>query len=87
MISQLKKKQMRVVGFKETLKVIKAGQARVVYLAEDADEHIKEQIERACQQHEIPLEMVERKTYLGEACGIDVGSATAALLDKSELSK
>lgn len=87
MISQLKKKQMRAVGFKETLKAIKVGQARVVYLAEDADEPIKEQIGKACQQHEIPLEMVERKTYLGEACGIDVGSATAALLDKSELSK
>ncbi len=87
MISQLRKKQMRVVGFKETLKAITAGQVRVVYLAKDADEPIKDQIIKACDNNQIPLEMIERKTYLGEACGIDVGSATAALLDKSELSK
>jgi len=87
MMSQLRKRQTRVVGFKETLKVIKAGQALKVYLAEDADQHIKEQIKEASEQQKIPLELVERKTSLGEACGIDVGSATAALIDTSEFSK
>lgn len=87
MMSQLRKKQARVVGFKETLKAIKAGQALKVYLAEDADQHIIEQIQEASEHQEIPLEMVERKTFLGQACGIDVGSATAALIDTSEFSK
>ncbi len=86
-MSQLKKRQTRVVGFKETLKAIKAGQALKVYLAEDADQPIKNQIREAAKENKIPLEMVERKTYLGEACGIDVGSATAALIDKNDFSK
>lgn len=87
MMSQLRKRQGRVVGFKETLKAIKNGQALKVFLAEDADQPIKDQIQEASKKNKIPLEMVERKTYLGEACGIDVGSATAALIDTSEFSK
>ena len=83
MISQLKKRGNRVVGFKETTKAVKNGRAKAVFLAEDADPPLQEEIKKICRQKDVKLEMVERKTYLGDACGIDVGSSTAALIKEN----
>ncbi len=84
MKGQLRRNSKRVVGLKQTLKVIQKDKAEVVFLANDADSHIREQVEQACQEKDVTLEMVESKARLGEACGIDVGSATAAMLKNNQ---
>lgn len=82
MLCQLRKPSKRVVGLKQTVKVAASGEAQHIFLARDADPPLKKEIEDLCREYSLPLTMVETRVHLGEACGIDVGSATAALLKK-----
>ncbi|MGM0601919.1 MAG: ribosomal L7Ae/L30e/S12e/Gadd45 family protein [Bacillota bacterium] len=69
-----------IVGTKQTLKAIKEKRVSKVFLADDIDQHIKEEILYAVKDNNIPFEMVESKMKLGRECGIDVSAASAALL-------
>ncbi len=69
-----------VVGTKQTLKAIKERRVSKVFLADDIDRHIKEEILYVVKDNNIPFEMVESKMKLGRECGIDVSAASAALL-------
>lgn len=70
----------RVIGSKQVKKAVIQGQARKVFIAGDAEPHILESIVGQCRQSQIEYEIVETMKLLGDACGIEVGSATAALL-------
>lgn len=67
----------KVVGTKQVLRALSQGRARVVYLAQDADAAIRDQVQAACQGQAVPLEPVASMKILGEACGIAVGAAVA----------
>ncbi len=71
----------RVVGAKQVKKAIVRGIVNKVYIAGDAEPHVVEPIKQLCYQRQVGFEMVNSMKILGEACGIDVGSATVALLD------
>lgn len=77
------KQASRVIGAKQVKKAITRGIASKVFIACDAEPHVVEPIKQLCQQHQVEIEMVTSKKALGEACGIDVGSATVALLDNN----
>lgn len=70
----------KVIGTKQVKKAIGRGIVSKVYIASDAEPHVVEPIKQLCQQHQVEFEMVSSMKILGEACGIDVGSATVALL-------
>lgn len=70
------------VGAKQTLKAIQKNEAKVVYLAMNAERHITEPIKQACLEKDIPVEMVETMKQLGKACGILVGCAAATLVEE-----
>lgn len=70
----------KIVGLKQTLRAIQANQAALVYLAQDADLKVVEEIAGLCRKHEVPVEYAETMKQLGKACGIDVGASTACLL-------
>lgn len=70
----------KIVGTKQVKKAIIKGQVRKTYIASDAEAHIIEPLKELCQEHQVPYEMVESMKLLGDACGIDVGSAAVALL-------
>ena len=70
-----------VVGAKQLKKAVKAGRAKVVFLAENADPAITEPIEALCQLNAVNYAWVRSMTDLGHACGIEVGAAAAAALD------
>jgi len=72
----------RIVGTKQTLKALEAGEVKLVYLAKDADTRITEPVIERCKQMGIEIEYVETMAELGRACGIDVGAAVACLLKK-----
>ena len=69
-----------VVGTRQTVKMVKANEARLVYLAKDADAHIADEVENACNNHNVKLIYVDSMDDLGHACGIERMTASAALL-------
>ena len=80
MLSELKTKS-KVIGVKQSLKAVKAGAARCVYFAEDADPMLLDPIRELCTAAEIEMIAAESMDMLGQACGIDVGATVVVLLE------
>ena len=78
---RLRAARNRTVGTKQTLKAVERRVARVVFLAEDADETILRDLRKACQEHSVEIIEVESMAELGRACGIEVGAASAAVIE------
>jgi large subunit ribosomal protein L7A len=70
----------RVVGLKQTLRAVKSGTARTVYVAENAEEKIKKQIVDTCKEKNVEIVYVQSMEKLGDLCGISVGAATACII-------
>jgi len=70
-----------VVGAKQLKKAVKAGRARYVFLAENADPAVTEPLEALCAANHIQITWVPSMAELGRACGIEVGAAAAAVLN------
>ncbi|WP_409968147.1 ribosomal L7Ae/L30e/S12e/Gadd45 family protein [Bengtsoniella intestinalis] len=70
----------KVIGVKQSRKVLRDGRARKVYLACDADPAITQPIVEACQAQEVAVDMDYSLSQLGLACGITVGAAVVAVL-------
>ena len=80
-MQELKALNRRIVGFKQTVKAIKNGTVTKVYLAEDADDFIKQSVLDVCRDRNIQIIYVSNMKELGDACGIDIGASTAAIKD------
>ena len=70
-----------VVGAKQLKKAVKAGRAKYVFLAENADPAVTEPLEQQCTDNNIQITWVHSMTELGRSCGIEVGAAAAAVVD------
>ena len=70
-----------VVGAKQLKKAVKAGRARYVFLAENADPAVTEPLESLCTANHIQITWVPSMAELGRVCGIEVGAAAAAVVD------
>jgi len=70
-----------VVGAKQLKKALMKGCARYVFLAENADPALTEPILDLCQNHRVECTWVPTMNDLGQACGIEVGAAAAAVVD------
>lgn len=68
----------RVVGTKQVVRLVKEKKAKMVFIAEDADEHIRQKIIAVCKQHDIEISFIPSMFELGTYCNIDVAAATAA---------
>ena len=79
MLCELESKD-KIVGIKQLKKALASGTAAKVFIAQDADPKLLQPIKDACRTDGIPLEEVPTMAELGKACGIEVGSAVAALL-------
>ena len=69
-----------VVGAKQLRKTVLAGQAKKVYLAQDADPAITEPVAEGCAEAGIPVETGHTMAQLGKACRISVGASVVAVL-------
>ena len=69
-----------VVGTKQLRKALTSGRAQRVYLAENADPNLTEPIAELCEQTGIRYTWVCSMSRLGQACGIEVGAAAAAII-------
>lgn len=70
-----------IVGAKQMKKALVTGRVKAVFLAQNADPALTEPIEAICRQQNIHCTWVHSKIELGQACGIDVGAAAAAVVD------
>ncbi len=71
-----------VIGTKQTTKAIKTKEAKLVYVAQDAESRIVNPIIDSCRQQQIEVVEVPQMAELGKACGIKVGSAMAAVIEE-----
>ena len=68
-----------IVGAKQIRKALKKGGISQVFLARNADPAVTDPLVDACRMHEIPFAWVATMRELGNACGIEVGAAAAAI--------
>lgn len=79
-MQDLKSSKKKIVGLKQTVKSVKSGLIGKVYLAKDADDFIRNSILDVCKDRDVQIVYIETMKELGEACGIDIGASTAAIL-------
>lgn len=70
----------RIVGVKQIRKALMKGTAQQVFLARNADPDMTEAVLKLCSQRDVPCTWVSSMESLGNACGIDVGAAAAAII-------
>jgi large subunit ribosomal protein L7Ae len=72
-------------GTNETTKAVERGNASVVYVAEDVSpEEIVMHLPELAEEKGISVVFVETQDDLGNAAGLEVGSAAAAVVDAGE---
>ncbi len=69
-----------VVGTKQTLRALSKDSVLQVYIAGDADQRVIFPLQEMCSSKGVATVTVASKAVLGKACGIDVGTASVALL-------
>lgn len=69
-----------VVGVKQVRRALSRGEAKLVLLAEDADPALIFPLRSLCEESGVRVEAVASMRRLGEACGISVRAAAAALV-------
>lgn len=70
----------KVVGVKQVKRALNSDDIEAVFIAMDAESKITDEITKICSNKHIQVIYVENMKELGDACGIDVNAATAALL-------
>jgi large subunit ribosomal protein L7A len=73
--------KLKTVGFKQTQRALEKGLVRRVYMAKDAEAHVLRPILEWCDKYNVVLIEVPTMQELGKACGIEVGTAVAAILE------
>ncbi len=69
----------KIVGAKQVLRALAADGVSSVYVATDADVFVTRRVYDACRERNIPVVEVPSMKALGEACGIEVKTAVAAI--------
>jgi len=72
-------------GTNETTKSVERGNAELVLVAEDVEpEEIVMHLPELAEEKGIPVAFVETQDEVGQAAGLEVGSAAAAVVDAGE---
>jgi large subunit ribosomal protein L7A len=79
MIDALKDAAVKVVGTKQVIRGLEAGELKMVFIARDADEPLRRKLIAACESAGIPFDSDFTLSQIGESCGIQVGAAAAGI--------
>lgn len=79
-MKNLEAAENRVVGLKQLLRELEADNVACIYMADDAEAHVKGKVRRALAGRDIAVVAVDNMDDLGAKCGIKVGAACAAIL-------
>ncbi len=80
-LDSLRAAQRKTIGSKETRRALERAEAKKVFIAQDADEHIIRPVLDLSKQKSVDVAYVDSMVQLGKACGISVGAAAAAILE------
>lgn len=78
----LESAKKKTVGTKQTLKALDKGLAKKVFIASDAERHVVKPLILICREKGVPVIGVDTMKNLGKACGIEVGCASAAIIEE-----
>lgn len=81
MLEGLKEKE-KVVGIKQSLKQLKKGTVKEVFIADDADKQLMCDIEELCRKKVINVVHIDTMKELGKISGIDVGASVMCILEE-----
>lgn len=70
----------KVVGVKETQRMVEKHLCKAVFIADDANPDVLTALLDACRKNGVEVYQVEHMQYLGECCGIKVAAASAGIL-------
>ena len=70
----------QVVGAKQVKRALNTLDVELVYIAKDAEKKVTEEIIEFCNEKQIPIFLVETMKILGNASGININAAVAALI-------
>lgn len=70
----------RVVGANAVLRKLKANMTKKIFISDDADKAVTDEIVRIASDMHVPVERVENSKQLGRACALEIKTAAAALL-------
>ena len=76
---RVKQASQTIIGTKQAVKALRAGQVLEVFVALDADSWVTDPAILLAKEIGIPIFLVESKRELGKACGIQVGAAVVAI--------
>jgi large subunit ribosomal protein L7A len=68
-----------IVGSKQTVKALKAGEVLELVIAKDADAKVTAELLRTAREMNTAITYVDSMKKLGKACGIAVGAAAVAI--------
>ncbi len=72
-------------GTNETTKAIERGVAKLVIIAEDVEPpEVVAHLPIICDEHNIPFVFVPTRVSMGPALGIDVGAASACIIESGD---
>lgn len=74
------KHEKKVVGAKQVKRALNSSKVDKVYIAEDAEKRVISDIVKRCEEMHIPVVYIKTMNKLGNACGIDINAAVAALI-------
>lgn len=69
-----------VVGVKQSSRAITEGQAKLILIAADAQQHVIRRIIELAAINKVEIEYISTMKQLGKLCKIDVGAATAVII-------
>lgn len=71
---------IQIVGTKQTIKHLEKGDAKVVFVAKDADDRVTGQVVELAKAKNVQVEFIDTMKELGEKCNIEVKTAVAAII-------
>ncbi|MDQ0215704.1 large subunit ribosomal protein L7A [Oikeobacillus pervagus] len=70
------------IGTKQTVKALESGKAIEVFVAQDADPYLINEIRKTAKKYHVTITNVDSMKKLGKASKIDVGAAVVAIVSK-----
>lgn len=74
------KNEKKTIGVKQVTKAVEKDLAIAIYIAQDAEERLVEQLWTLCSEKNVPVDKSPTMAELGKACSIEVGAAAVAIL-------
>jgi len=77
----MSKDDNKVIGYRQSIDYINRSRVCKAFVAQDADENIKNELLMLLEQNQVEYELVSSMRELGKAHGIKVGATIVCLLN------